>query len=292
MKMIKFVMIVLCIEHSILAAIQINSISVEAHVKNGSQVHLEIKCSNMKNADTITVYRSYINIGAMKALDLENWPITKTKIAGKSFTGTIIDSFTAHNVEYSYYLKVRFSDGLVASSNVVTASIPDVVVIPNSQPLTIFVDKLNYFLEIRFGNFCEKRFPVNFGRNPQGRKTYFDCMSTPEGSYHIAYLKPVSAFHKAIGVSYPNNADRIRYKNALLEKKVPLNDGKPVSIGGSIQIHGGGTGNNWTWGCVAMRNDDLDQIFVLPQLRRGILITIVGNEFTRDSVLVKDPMQL
>jgi hypothetical protein len=292
MKMVTFVIIVVSIIYPILAAVQVKSICVEAHVEDGSLVSLTFKNVRKELVDTVTVYRSYVNIQNMKELDLENWPITKTKIAGESFTGTIIDSFTAHNVDYSYYIKVRFTDGSIVPSSVVTVSIPDVVIIPNCQPLAIFVDKVNYFLEICFGNSSVKRFPVSFGSSPHSRKTYYDCMSTPEGIYHIDYLKPVSAFHKAIGVSYPNNADRIRYQNAFLRKKVPLNDGKPVSIGGSIQIHGGGTGNNWTWGCIAMRNDDLDQLFALPQLRRGIPITIVGKEFNRDSLLVKDLMQL
>jgi murein L,D-transpeptidase YafK len=115
-------------------------------------------------------------------------------------------------------------------------------------------------------------------------------MSTPEGVYHVEYIRPVTAFHSALGVSYPNAADRLRYAEALKQKKIPTQNGKTASIGGSIQIHGGGIGNNWTWGCIAMRNDDLDWIFSLPQLKKGIPVIIVGNEFTRDSLLRNDTM--
>jgi lipoprotein-anchoring transpeptidase ErfK/SrfK len=60
--------------------------------------------------------------------------------------------------------------------------------------------------------------------------------------------------------------------------------GQPRSIGGGIQLHGGGIGNNWTWGCIAMRNDDLDQLFALTGMRPGLPIVIVGKSFTRDSM--------
>jgi hypothetical protein len=238
----------------------------------------------------VTIYRSFIDIDKMYALDLSYYPITKMQISGKTYNGSVIDSMTAHNTTYYYYVKIRYIDGVIVPLKVFTVTIPDIVPINSSPIVSLFIDKVNYFCEVRYGSSGLKRFPVNLGAKPWNRKTYYDCMSTPEGVYHIEYLKPVSSFHTALGVSYPNGADRLRYARALEQKKIPTQNGKAVSIGGSIQIHGGGIGNNWTWGCIAMRNDDLDWIFSLPQLKKGVPVIIVGNEFTRDCLLHNDTM--
>lgn len=84
-----------------------------------------------------------------------------------------------------------------------------------------------------------------------------------------------------MGVSYPNNIDRCRYNEAMKKKLIPKINNKYAEIGGSITIHGGGIGNNWTWGCIAMRNRDVDEILSLRNLKVGTPILIVGNEVTR-----------
>lgn len=263
---------------------------VNAHVDNGNQVFLTLKNEPKDVVDTVTVYRSFVDIDKMYALDLSYYPITKTQIAGNVFTGLVIDSLTAHNTTYYYYVKIRYIDGKTVPSKVIAVKIPDIVLINSTPLLSLFIDKVNYFCEVRCGTSGQKRFPVNLGAKPWSRKTYYDCMSTPEGVYHVEYIRPVTAYHSALGVSYPNATDRLRYTQALKQKKIPTQNGKAVSIGGSIQIHGGGIGNNWTWGCIAMRNEDLDWIFSLPQLKKGIPIIIVGDEFTRDSLLRNDTM--
>lgn len=258
----------------------------------GNVNHVYISLGNVKKdaIDTITIYRSFADIDKMYALDLDYYPITKTKISGESFTGSIIDSMTAHNTVYSYYVKVRYTSGETVPSKVISVSIPDIVMVHTEQNYNLHIDKVHYFCEVRQGNQCGKRFPVNFGGKPGLRKTYYDCLSTPEGVYQIDYIKPVSDYYKALGVSYPNSTDRVRYHRALQSGSVPKKGGKPVSIGGSIQIHGGGIGNNWTWGCIAMRNDDIDQIFTLPQLKKGVPVIITGKEFSRDSLLLNNAM--
>ncbi len=266
------------------------ALTVSAYVDNGNQVFLTLKNVPKELVDTVTVYRSFVDIDKMYALDLCYYPITKTQIAGNVFTGLIIDSMTAHNTTYYYYLKVRYLDGKTVPLNVISVTIPDIIPVNTSHILSLFIDKINYFCEVRCNDTGIKRFPVNLGAKPWNRKTYYDCMSTPEGIYHVEYIRPVTAFHSALGVSYPNTVDRLRYTRELKKKKIPTQNGKAVSIGGSIQIHGGGIGNNWTWGCIAMRNDDLDWIFSLPQLKNGVSIIIIGNEFTRDSLLRNDTM--
>jgi lipoprotein-anchoring transpeptidase ErfK/SrfK len=259
-------------------------IRLSAATNPDNSVRLTLDGLDSQNLRTLYLYRSFNDLAQMSTLDLNGWPITRTIIPGTDFTGTVVDSFTAHNTTYRYYAKARLRDGRLLPSNVATTVIPDIMLPVSDKPASLFIDKYNYFLEIRFDGTGVKRFPVNVGCLPRNRKLYYDLSSTPEGIYRARYIRPVTAYHKAIGVSYPNSTDRKRYAQALRAGNVPSRNGTPVSIGGSIQIHGGGIGNNWTWGCIAMRNDDLDEIFSMPQCRTGLPITIVGSEFTRDSI--------
>jgi murein L,D-transpeptidase YafK len=82
---------------------------------------------------------------------------------------------------------------------------------------------------------------------------------TPEGLYAIDAKNDRSAYHKALHVSYPNAADRERAKSL------------GVSPGGAIMIHGlpngigwVGAGHrlyDWTLGCIAVTNDEIDEIW-------------------------------
>lgn len=100
---------------------------------------------------------------------------------------------------------------------------------------------------------------VVFGANPAGHKTREGDERTPEGDYILDYKKSDSAFYKAIHISYPNNADK---KNARK---------KGFDPGGAIMIHGQPNGYgwlsfvlqrfNWTDGCIAVTNKDMDDIW-------------------------------
>ena len=140
---------------------------------------------------------------------------------------------------------------------------------PGKKKVSLFVDKVNYFLELGYAGIAIKRYPISLGRLPHNRKLCFDQRSTPEGVYKVAYLWPKATFYKAIGVNYPNRIDHLRYNRARKEKRLPYAGGENPSIGGSIQIHGGGIGNNWTFGCIAMRNEDIDELFSIPFLKVG-----------------------
>jgi murein L,D-transpeptidase YafK len=102
-------------------------------------------------------------------------------------------------------------------------------------------------------------FPVAFGANPVGHKQEEGDERTPEGRYTLDYKKISSEYHKAIHISYPNAQD---IENA---KK------RGVAPGGSIMIHGQKRGFNWlsfvtqyfnwTKGCIALSNEDIDVVW-------------------------------
>ena len=108
-----------------------------------------------------------------------------------------------------------------------------------------------------------KVYRVALGRYPSGPKVEEGDERTPEGAYFIDKRLPGSNFHKAIHISYPNDQDRARAR-AL-----------GVRPGGAIMIHGlpnewtarqvGHPTLDWTTGCIAVTNREMDEIWRLVQ---------------------------
>lgn len=104
-----------------------------------------------------------------------------------------------------------------------------------------------------------KEYHVVFGANPKGHKLKEGDERTPEGEYILDYKKSGSSFYKAIHISYPNKQDKQKAKSA------------GVNPGCCIMIHGQKNGLgwfswisqrfNWTNGCIAVTNSDMDEIW-------------------------------
>jgi hypothetical protein len=141
----------------------------------------------------------------------------------------------------------------------------------------LLVDKVNRTLAVLDADSVVKTYPVDLGRDPVTRKLHQDNATTPEGVYRITSLRPSSTFHKAYDLSYPNEVDRQRYR--LLCPR-----GRP-GIGGEIQIHGNGCGTDWTYGCIALRNEDIDELFEHPEIGVNTKVVIVGKELTREDIM-------
>jgi murein L,D-transpeptidase YafK len=105
-----------------------------------------------------------------------------------------------------------------------------------------------------------KTYPIMLGLNPVGPKLRQGDKRTPEGEYFIDYRMPSSRFYRGLHISYPNAAD-IDAGQARGES----------DLGGDIFIHGMGfspdapayVGSDWTYGCIAMTNDALDEVWQL-----------------------------
>ncbi|MEZ5072175.1 MAG: L,D-transpeptidase [Bacteroidales bacterium] len=73
-------------------------------------------------------------------------------------------------------------------------------------------------------------------------------------------------------MDYPNAEDTKRFRNNKKNGRIPGD----AEIGGLIEIHGkGGKGSDWTDGCVALRNEDMDAVFAACP--NGTRVTIVGS---------------
>ncbi len=123
----------------------------------------------------------------------------------------------------------------------------------------IEVIKHKRILNLISNNQIVKSYRISLGRVPKGRKEYEGDKKTPEGLYLINEKNPNSGYHKNLGISYPNEFDK---KNAELIGKNP---------GGLIKIHGirnglGWIGRfhllfDWTSGCMAMTNKEIDELY-------------------------------
>lgn len=109
------------------------------------------------------------------------------------------------------------------------------------------------------GTILLKTYKIALGKNPIGHKQFEGDFKTPEGNYKIDGKNAKSSFHKNLGISYPDEND--------LENAKSL--GKPA--GGDIKIHGLRNGKgyiskfhrwqDWTAGCIAVTDDEIDELY-------------------------------
>lgn len=106
-----------------------------------------------------------------------------------------------------------------------------------------------------------RTYDVSLGSNPKGHKIRQGDRRTPEGRYIIDYRNPNSRYHRSLHISYPNAGDRARASK------------KGYSPGGMIMIHGSPNhwrraeillkGIDWTHGCIAVTNAEIEEIWDL-----------------------------
>ena len=110
-----------------------------------------------------------------------------------------------------------------------------------------------------------KKYDFKLGFAPVGHKEFQGDGKTPEGQYYIDRKNPKSQFYLSIGMSYPNAQDRVK---ALALGKDP---------GGDIFIHGtpkeyAWSDKDWTWGCIAVTNREMDEIYEMVSIGTTIWI--------------------
>lgn len=132
------------------------------------------------------------------------------------------------------------------------------------------VIKSEHKLQLISSGVVRQEFHVVLGSNPKGHKTQEGDGKTPEGIYTLDYKKSDSAFYKAFHVSYPNANDVASAKS------------RGVNPGGQIMIHGQKNGFgwlaslsqyfDWTNGCIALKNEDMDTLW--SSVKEGTKIEI------------------
>lgn len=131
-----------------------------------------------------------------------------------------------------------------------------------------------------------KSYDIALGKFPVGHKHQEGDQKTPEGIYFIEYKTEITHYHKALKISYPNHEDDMyALKNNI------------KSTGGLIMIHGFSDDPikhsilageipyfinyshpiyNWTNGCVAVTDEEIDEIYSV--ISKGTMIEICPND--------------
>jgi len=113
-------------------------------------------------------------------------------------------------------------------------------------------------------------YKCELGYNSVHQKLFSGDGATPEGKYRISKIKRASKFYRALLIDYPNQTDRNRFS----ENKRKGIISPYARIGGLIEVHGsGGQNRDWTDGCVALTDKEMDHI--MQYVTVGIPITIV-----------------
>lgn len=131
--------------------------------------------------------------------------------------------------------------------------------------LRFHVDKSARRFDVLVGDSLLKAYPCVLGENPVGDKYHQGDRRTPEGTFSFRSKRQHATWHKFIWVDYPNAESYRRFKERKARGMIPA--GK--DIGGEIGIHGVpdgmdhwiDAGEDWTWGCIALKNADVDEIY-------------------------------
>lgn len=121
-----------------------------------------------------------------------------------------------------------------------------------------------------------KTFPIMIGRGGLGPKKQEGDLLTPEGKYFVDNKNPESKFYKALHVSYPNEIDQARAKEAGVSAGFDIMiHGLPnhPSIWMSASIYTGAIQYiDWTAGCIAVLNKDMEEIYEHTSINTPIKI--------------------
>ncbi|WP_306341737.1 L,D-transpeptidase family protein [Thiohalocapsa halophila] len=138
---------------------------------------------------------------------------------------------------------------------------------------SVLVRKGERTLQLLHNGDVYREYKIALGDSPEGHKFQEGDERTPEGDYMLNWRNPNSSFHKSIHISYPNHRDRA-FARAI-----------GVDPGGMIMIHGRPNwltspavareydNRDWTDGCIAVKNHEMDEIWRL--VRDGTPIRIL-----------------
>jgi len=148
----------------------------------------------------------------------------------------------------------------------------------STADVAVVVYKSRRMIELYRGGVVAAEFPVVLGRRPVGNKLYEGDLRTPEGLYHVAFKSPHRRWHYFIGIDYPNDQDRHAYSSALQDDELPVFEGHVPAIGSSVGIHGNdhpkaqARGEDWTEGCIALRNRDIATLYAAIPIGAPVLL--------------------
>jgi len=153
----------------------------------------------------------------------------------------------------------KFAFTTIALLSFIQSSIGIELLPPNARADKVIVLKQQRVLMLLEQDRVLKTYRIALGGNPKGPKQQQGDHRTPEGLYVLDRRNERSSYYRSIHISYPNTQDR---RNAA---------SRGVSPGGDVMVHGlpngmGWIGNahrarDWTDGCIAVTNEEMDEIW-------------------------------
>ncbi|MEK7448193.1 MAG: L,D-transpeptidase [Planctomycetota bacterium] len=128
-----------------------------------------------------------------------------------------------------------------------------------------------------------KTYRIGLGRAPREPKKQEGDKKTPVGEYYVCTRNEKSSFHLFLGLSYPNIKDAQR---GLSEGLITPDESNQIAeainkkekppwatkLGGWIGIHGSGSNADWTLGCIALDDEDVEELWFTAPLGTPVVI--------------------
>ncbi|MHC3122980.1 L,D-transpeptidase family protein [Acinetobacter sp. GN11] len=154
-------------------------------------------------------------------------------------------------------------------------STEEILELIKTKPITsIEVFKNQRILLLKNNNEVIRRYPIRLGFNPNGHKHFENDGKTPEGIYSIDWRNSQSAYYKSLHISYPDTKDIAYAKqhnqptggDIMIHGSVPKSF-LPIPFSSTYMPH-----KDWTLGCIAVRNVDIDEIWQFVPNHTKIII--------------------
>ncbi len=171
---------------------------------------------------------------------------------------------------------------LLACSSAAPPSVTPSTALPQLTEPRIVVDKSDHQLQLFDGETLVRTYRTGLG-DPAGDKVREGDKKTPTGTFTVVTRNDKSSYHLFLGLSYPTAEDARRgLRDGLItqaqaraireaeaaERQPPWN----TELGGAIGIHGNGGSSDWTLGCIAVEDDEIEQLWDVVPLGTKVVV--------------------
>ncbi len=151
-----------------------------------------------------------------------------------------------------------------------------------NRDYSIIIDKFSRKCFIYQNGIIKIEYEAELGKNWVGDKRVKGDKATPEGMYKVT--KKIDGrktkYYKALLLDYPNDEDKQKFRAEVARGTIPAS----AKIGNLIEIHGnGGKGIDWTDGCIALTDKEMDVVYKLVKV--GTPVTIVGSMIELEKII-------
>jgi murein L,D-transpeptidase YafK len=136
----------------------------------------------------------------------------------------------------------------------------------------VVVLKARRVLHLFDGDRLVRSYPIDLGTAPLGTKRRKDDGRTPLGLFRVVSKRADSEYHRFLGINYPSGpavewglakglvspGEAVAIRAALANGRCPS---WTTALGGGVGIHGRRIGRDWTGGCIALSDCNVEELF-------------------------------